>query len=111
MNRYSKSQILLNNLNYYSKQFDARNLKFISHFRPDTYLRLSEEFLTSLTYIEEVWSSSTKLHKLASKYYGDTTIWWVIGIVNGKPTDINWQIGDIVKIPTDPSLVIKQMGV
>lgn len=111
MNRYSKSQILFNNLDYYSKQFEARNVKFISHYRPDTYVQMTEEFLASLTYIEEVWSYDTKLYKLASMYYGDTTLWWIIGIVNNKPTDIHWKPGDIVKIPAEPNLILREIEV
>jgi len=44
MNRYEKMQIVLNNLEFYKKQFDNRNVKFIRHFRPTTYLSLSDEF-------------------------------------------------------------------
>jgi hypothetical protein len=111
MNRYEKMQIVLNNLEFYKKQFDNRNVKFIRHFRPTTYLSLTDEFLATLEYIEEVWASDTKLYKLASKYYSDVTLWWVIGVANNKPTDTNWQIGDIVKIPVSPQLIISATGV
>ncbi len=48
---------------------------------------------------EEIWSTETKLWKLASRHYGDGSLYWVIGCYNLKPTDAHWKIGDIVFIP------------
>jgi len=55
---------------------------------------------TSLIFeTEEIWSHSTKLWKLAAKYYGDGNLYWVIALYNSRPTDAHWKIGDIVYIP------------
>tara|TARA_R100000458_G_C8186195_1_gene181462 strand:+ start:97 stop:426 length:330 start_codon:yes stop_codon:yes gene_type:complete len=54
---------------------------------------------------EHVWSREDKLHKLSLKFYGSTRYWWIIGLLNKKPTDGHYEIGDIVYIPSKPSLI------
>ena len=59
---------------------------------------------------EVVWDYGTTLHKLAVQYYGQGKYFWVIGLVNNKPTDAHYKIGDIVLIPGNPSLIESGMG-
>tara|TARA_R100000030_G_scaffold70862_1_gene54483 strand:- start:670 stop:996 length:327 start_codon:yes stop_codon:yes gene_type:complete len=54
---------------------------------------------------EHVWGKSDKLHLLSLKYYGRVDFWWVIGVVNKKPTDGHFKIGDVVYIPSSPQMV------
>lgn len=56
---------------------------------------------------EHVWSQGDNLLKLSYRYYGSPDFWWVIGIVNGKPTDANFAIGDIVYIINNPNSVVE----
>ena len=45
------------------------------------------------------WKQGTHLWRLAAKYYGDSSLYWIIAMYNGKPTDAHWRIGEKVKIP------------
>jgi hypothetical protein len=42
-----------------------------------------------------------KMSKLADVYLGDPNEWWIIAVINKKPTDFNWSIGEQVLIPSD----------
>ena len=56
-----------------------------------------------------VWIQTDSLHKLSVEYYGDPQYWWVIGMVNEKPTDSHFTIGDEVLIPDNPIFVKEVM--
>jgi len=111
MSRYNNKEKILNDLDYYKKQLDSRNVKSILHYRPKPSLSLPESFLNELTYVYEVWNFETKMYKLAFKYYGIQDHWWIIALVNGKPTDASWTIGEQVRIPTNPSSILSALGV
>lgn len=49
---------------------------------------------------EHIWSSGDTLFKLARSYFGSYQYWWVIALLNGKPTDAHYSIGDVIYIPT-----------
>ena len=55
---------------------------------------------------EHEWSSTDKLFKLSQRYYGTMDYWWVIGLVNNKPTDANCKIGDVLLIPKNPNGIV-----
>ena len=56
---------------------------------------------------EHLWSYGDNLLKLSYKYYGTGDYWWGIGITNGKPTDANFEIGDVVYIISNPNSVVE----
>ena len=106
MKRYFTHLTIANDSSFYDKQLKARDTEKIIHYQVKPYLSLPREFVEKLDYIQETWKLETKLHSLAYKYYKDTTLWWVIGLVNLKPSDLNWMPGDVVYIPTDPGLIL-----
>ena len=110
MSRYDSHRLLDNALFYYKKQLDARNTRLIQHYRPNTKISLSEEFLDSRLYYQEVWQQQTKLYKLSEKYYGTTEHWWIIGLVNYKPTDVEWANGDLIRVPVDINEIINYIN-
>jgi len=52
------------------------------------------------------WQVGYRMDKLASEYYGDPTLWWLIAWFNKKPTEGSWSIGDIVYIPQPADIAI-----
>lgn len=58
---------------------------------------------------EKIWSYGDTLFKISFEYYGTYDFWWCIALVNSKPTDSHFSIGDTVLIPADPSLIIEAM--
>ena len=49
---------------------------------------------------KEIWTTGTKYFKLADQYYGDPQYWWVIAWYNLRPLDTDFNLGDIVIVPT-----------
>lgn len=52
--------------------------------------------------VEHTWSYGDNLFKLSNQYFKSYDDWWVIALLNGKPTDAHYSIGDIVYIPANP---------
>ena len=54
---------------------------------------------------EHVWSHGDTLFRLSRKYYGTDKLWTSIALINRKPTDAHYSIGDVVYIVEDPNAV------
>ena len=61
---------------------------------------------SSITETVVKWKQGTHMWRLASEFYGDHSLYWVIAAYNGKPTDAHWKIGEKVKIPFPVARVI-----
>ena len=55
------------------------------------------------------WTYGDSLFKLSYKYYGSYDFWWCIALVNNKPTDAHFTIGDLVLIPSSPGLMAEAL--
>ncbi len=106
MFRYKKFKLRQNDLRFYSKQLKARGKKNIVQIQPRPLGVIPEDVKRQLTILETVWTTDTKLYKLADQYYGDQDLWWVIGYYNNKPIDASWNVGEKVLIPTPVSLIL-----
>ena len=58
----------------------------------------------------EVWGVGSRLHKLAEQFYNDPRYWWVIAWYNEKPTDSDYSVGDVVRIPVPLETALEDMG-
>ena len=56
------------------------------------------------------WNVGSSLFKIAFDVYGRTDYWWVIGMVNAKPTDAHFSIGDEIYYPVSPTIIINSVG-
>jgi hypothetical protein len=101
MARYSNHAIMNNDSEIYRPLLDEKELKFIKQFRLRTNLNLPDSFIKSQSYVVLTWNSTMKMSKLADVYLGDPNEWWIIAVINKKPTDFNWSIGEQVLIPSD----------
>lgn len=97
-----KTNAILNN-QLYSEVFERKGVKFL-RIRKTKDLSSVRDVEIDLK-AEHVWSYGDSLHKLSLKYYNSSENWWVIGMVNKKPTDSHFKIGDIVYIPRDPGVI------
>ena len=78
---------------------NLRDVERLKYYKNQDF---SRDFLTKEYTTEEVvWSHGDKLYKLAHKYYGDKSLFWIIGLFNNKPTDAHYSYGDVVYIPLD----------
>jgi len=96
----SKNRAAILSSDLYFEVFERKGVKFLRIRRTSTFDRLQgHEFDVSS---EHSWTKGDSLLKLSHKYYGDTKFWWVIGLLNSKPTDAHFSIGDVTYIPANP---------
>jgi hypothetical protein len=57
-----------------------------------------------------LWDQSSSLHKISQEMYGTMEYWWTIGLVNNKPTDQHFSIGDEILVPVAPNLIKNNIG-
>ena len=50
------------------------------------------------------WTFGDSLYKLSYQYYNTIEFWWVIALVNNKPTDAHFKFGDMITIPANPDI-------
>ena len=100
MNRYVSKNIITNFSDIYEKYFEDRNVKFINHYESPLFVFPNQEQINNTNTIEHIWSFGDKYFKLASKYYGDPKLWWVLAMYNKKPTEQHINLGDTILIPT-----------
>lgn len=91
----------------YSEMFEKKGVKYlrIRRTKDFTPLRGVEVEIRG----EHLWTQSDSLFKLANKYFGSYDDWWVLALVNKKPTDAHFSIGDVVYIPADTTIIKEAM--
>lgn len=57
-----------------------------------------------------LWNHSSSLHKISQESYGTMEYWWTIGLINNKPTDQHFEVGDEIYIPKQPNLIKNTIG-
>ena len=100
MPRYDNRGIGRNKEIIYYDYLQNRNVNHIDQYVSPTILPISFNDNENITEIEHVWVTGDKLWKLAEKYYGLSSYWWLIAWYNEKPTESHFAVGDIVLIPT-----------
>ena len=102
MPKYSDNlnRVLANDL--YFNIFEKKGVKYLK-IRKTVDFKYVQNFPIQLNEAKYYWSSSDNLYKISLRFYGTGQYWWAIGLVNRKPTDSHWSIGDEVLVPTYPS--------
>lgn len=114
MSRYTnRNKVVVdkNEVPYYRKQIENRNLNSVVFYRPDNNLSLDYSFILEQEYLTFVWSINSRMHKYAYDVMGSSTLWWIIALVNKKPTDSHWKVGDVVYVPTKPEVFLRYLEV
>ena len=108
--RYDGRRIGINDLEQYEDVLKKKNVRFIrQYFSPNLKFPSTEE-VGELSLVNHVWSLGDKYYKLAYKYYGDSTLWWVIAQYNQLPTDAHVDIGDVITIPLPLDKILGMLG-
>ena len=63
-----------------------------------------------MTTVKVVWSQGDRFWRLASKFYGDPSYWWIIAWFNQKPTEASVKRGEVLLIPTPLNKVLEVAG-
>lgn len=100
MPKYSKNNKALLSNDLYFEVLEKKGVKSLVIRKTTMFDNLQG---TEFGVIEEhVWSHGDNLYKLSNRYYGEYQYWWTIGLINSKPTDAHYSIGDTVYIPSNP---------
>ena len=97
--RYNKRVIARNGRPEYKEQLSNRNLKYIDHFTTAKHKYPSAELLGRLQIDKEYWGVGMRFYKLANKYYGDPSLWWIIPWFNKVPLESDYRAGELIMIP------------
>jgi len=100
---YPNQEIMLIDFDHYFEVLQKKGVLVLQARRTQTFEKISGNEIDVLD--EHVWSHGDNLSKLAHRYYGDYTYWWVIALVNKKPTDAHYSVGDNLYIPRNPEFV------
>ena len=78
---------------------DKRFVNKIEHFDTPILRYPTQEEIGELDFEEVVWTVGSSYAKLASDYYGQPELWWVIAWFNKKPMDTEVNLGDLILVP------------
>tara|TARA_Y100001973_G_C5207802_1_gene342915 strand:+ start:147 stop:485 length:339 start_codon:yes stop_codon:yes gene_type:complete len=109
--RYDARQKLINDSETYKNVLKKRGLKYIQHYATPKLRLPTFEEESALTVVERIWTVGDRFYKLASEYYGDPELWWVIAWYNLTPTEADVQLGQSVQIPLPLEQILEYYGV
>lgn len=109
MGRYTSRTIEKNSNEFYETYLEQRKLKFVNQYTTPNFIYPTDSQNNEITYIKHIWTYGDRLFKLASLYYGDPTLWWIIAMYNNKPTEHEFKLGDEVRIPTPAQKILSYM--
>lgn len=88
----------INSTSQYQKLLKKRRLRSIEQYATPILNHIKEEDYDKLTLIPHIWKTGDRFYKLANKYYGDPSLWWIIAWFNFSPTDSHVEVGETIYI-------------
>ena len=110
MSRYRSDRVITNNFEAFREQFEKRDCNRIDHYVTKRLIYPSRKEEQSLDYYKYIWKRQDKYYQIASQYYNDPTLWWVIAQYNNKPTEQHIAEGEEIKIPYPIGRVLQIMS-
>ena len=80
---------------------------FVQENESFSFKKVPQEVLDSIQTENYIWKYGDTYWSLASKYYADSKMWWIIASYNRKPTEALLKIGDTIKIPLSIAEVMR----
>lgn len=111
VSRYNRRSTKKNSDDMYFDYFEKRDVDFINHYSTPEFIGNDQYKISELGIKYHVWGQGDKVYKLAEKYYGDPSLWWVICKFNQKPTESHIKEGDRLLIPLNLQKAIAYMGI
>jgi len=109
--RYKNQKVFFNDNESYKRYLEkTRGLSQIKQFDTPVFRNPSVDEISNFKAISHVWTTGDRYFKLATEYYNDPTMWWVIAFYNQKPTEFHLRLGDIVYIPIPLETVLFYIG-
>ena len=108
--RYDNRRIGINSTDLYRDLLDDRAIKHIRQYFSPSLRHPTNEETSQLQIVRHEWKLGDRYYKLASEFYGDPRLWWILAWYNQKPTDAHLQIGNVIDIPLPLESVLKVLG-
>lgn len=109
--RYNKTKVLANTTEEYSEIIAKRGVSSITHFSFNKFKEITIKDVPGLQIEKYIWKAPDKFYKLAYRYYGDPTYWWVIAFWNYKPLESDVKTGETINIPIPLEIVLSAMDI
>jgi hypothetical protein len=108
--RYQNRNKTISMMEPFREQEVSQDETIVTHYQSSQ--NILDKTKQNFPYSEYQWKYGDKLYKLAQIFYGDSRLWWIIAHVNMKPTDSDYEPGDVLLIPNRNSLdmVIEMLG-
>jgi nucleoid-associated protein YgaU len=110
MSRYDGRFKATNSEEMYENLLEKRQVKQIVQYTTPILKYPTESEKEQIDTIKYTWKQGDKYWRLASQYYQDPTLWWIIAQFNKKPTEMHLEIGDELEIPLDLSVVLGSLS-
>ena len=106
VSRYDAREMFANASEEYDELFGKRNTKSILQYNTANLSHPTADEIVNLNTVNHVWKEGDRFWKLASRYYNQPKMWWVIAWFNRMPTEAQVNLGDIVVIPLPLSKIL-----
>jgi len=110
MSRYNRRPLATNKEDIYDKLFEKRGVEKIIQYRSPSANYVTDEELEQVECYDYTWKFGDSYEKLASRYYGNPSMWYVIASFNRKPTENHVSLGDTIKIPVSLADALQVVG-
>ncbi len=95
---------------YYTYWKKYSRSEYLEYYATPFFPVLDRGIISEFKHIRHTWKAGDKLYKLAERYYGDSTSWWIIALYNSKPTEAHIRNGEIILVPTPVGAVLARYG-
>ncbi len=93
----------------YKEWYQNKGRKFFKIYRSGMLKYPTVEEIKQLSIRSHRWTYGDRYDKLASSYYGEPQLWWVIAWFNKQPIEQNLRRGQILNIPFPLEYVLDYM--
>tara|TARA_R110000824_G_scaffold137457_1_gene301574 strand:- start:110 stop:454 length:345 start_codon:yes stop_codon:yes gene_type:complete len=97
--RYDNRSAAINDNPLYRSLLKRRGIKFIRQFKTPSFYFPTDREMGSIKEVDYTWKMGDRFFKLANKYYGDSTMWWIVAWYNQTPTESSVSVGQVIQIP------------
>jgi nucleoid-associated protein YgaU len=110
MKRYKNRQKATNKNPQYENLLEERSVKQIEQYRTKQLEYPSDKQIDSLEVTKYYWQNGDTYYKVAAKFYGDYTYWWVLAQFNKIPFEGDLKAGNVIFIPRPLNRVLQFLG-
>ncbi len=110
MSRYDKRKIAFNDFYKEEEIFDKRGVEKIDQFTTPKFKNPTQEELDRIEFFFYTFKQGDRFFKLARKFFNDPSLWYLIAILNKRPTEAHIKPGEKIKIPTNVIQAIEVLG-